>query len=364
MVADEGNPARSGDLPGVRRPTTVAAVRQPVFGAGTATGVGSMPGSDPRESAAVVAGELPDLPHLVELPGRGPGADLVGRAAALLEGLHVDVQPSGWRLVDRPGTDERRARSYLGHDLDELEAANDGRDGPVKIQVCGPWTLATALRLTRGEPVLSDRGAVRDLTSSLTEGLAAHVAEVSRRLPGAQVVLQLDEPALEAALMGGIRSSSGARSFAPVPDVSMESVLRAVVDAVGVPVVVHCCAGRPPVGLLHKAGVAGLSVDLTVLPRDLDDDLGTAVEAGLVLLAGLVPATLPGGAELSDAGATVEPVRRLWHRLGLAAEGLRHVVVTPTCGLAGASPDHARAALALAVEGARRLAQDPERNIE
>lgn len=323
-----------------------------------------MPGTDPRESAAVVAGELPDLPHLVELPARGPGADMVGRAAALLEGLHVDVQPSGWRLVDRPGSDERRARSFLSHDLDELESSGDGRVGPVKTQVCGPWTLATALRLTRGEPVLSDQGAVRDLTASLTEGLAAHVADVRRRLPGAQVLLQLDEPALEAALMGGIRSSSGARSFAPVAAPSMEAVLRSVVDAVGSPVVVHCCAGRPPVGLLHAAGVAGLSLDLTLLPRDLDDELGTAVEAGLVLLAGVVPATAPGGAALTDAGATVEPVRRLWHRLGLDADRLRHVVVTPTCGLAGASPDYARAALALAVEGARRLAEDPERNTQ
>ena len=85
-----------------------------------------MPHADPREAAAVVAGELPDLPHLAELPGRGPGADMVGRAAALLVDLHVDVQPSGWRLVDRPGRDERRARSYLSHDLDELEAACAG----------------------------------------------------------------------------------------------------------------------------------------------------------------------------------------------------------------------------------------------
>ena len=78
---------------------------------GWATGVGSLPGTDPREAAAVVAGELPDLPHLPELPGRGPGADMVGRTAArCCVDLHVDLQPSGWRLVDRPGMDERRAR--------------------------------------------------------------------------------------------------------------------------------------------------------------------------------------------------------------------------------------------------------------
>ena len=332
-------------------------------GAGWATGIGSMPGTDPREAAAVVAGELTDLPHLAELPARGPGADLVGRAAALLADLHVDLQPSGWRLVDRPGTDERRARSYLSHDLDELEGAVSGRTGPVKVQVCGPWTTAVALRLTRGEPVLSDPGAVRDLTQSLTEGAVQHLDDVRRRLPGARPVLQLDEPSLPAVLAGGIRSSSGARRFDPVPETTVEETLRALVDAVRVPVVVHCCAERPPVASLARSGASALSLDLTVLARDLDDELGEAVDGGVTLLAGVVPAVPPvpsGGASLSDAAGTVEPVRRVWRRLGLPADSLRRVVVTPTCGLAGAAPDHARAALRLAADGARQLAEDPE----
>lgn len=326
------------------------------LGTGVATGVGSLPGEDPREAARLVAGELPDLPHLAELPGRGPGADMVGRAAALLVDLHVDLQPSGWRLVDRPGTDERRGRAYLRHDIDELEAAAQGLTGPVKTQACGPWSAAAALRLPRGEPVLGDRGATRDLLASLTEGLRTHVGELARRLPGAQVLLQLDEPLLPAVLAGGVRSSSGARSFAPVPDAAAVDALRAVVEAVGVPVVVHCCADRPPVALLHRTGAAGLSLDLTLVPQDLDEELAAAVEDGLVLLAGLVPTA----GELSDPGATVDPARRLWRRVGLAPESLRRVVVTPTCGLAGTSPDHARAAMQVAREGARRLAEAPD----
>ena len=331
------------------------------LGDGWSTGVGSMPGTEPHEAAAVVAGEVPDLPHLVELPGRGPGADLVGRAAALLTDLHVDLQPSGWRLVDRPGTDERRAHSYLSHDLDELEGAHQGRTGPVKVQVCGPWTLAAALRLPRGEPVLSDAGAVRDLVQSLTDGAVQHLDDVRRRLPGARTVLQLDEPSLPAVLAGGIRSSSGARSFRPVPATTVEEALRGLVDAAGVPVVAHCCADRPPVATLVRGGATGLSLDLTRLGgSDVVDELGEAVDGGVRLLAGVVPSTADGGVAMSDPAGTVEPVRRLWRRLGLPVEALRRVAVTPTCGLAGASPDHARAALRLAAESARQLAEDPE----
>jgi len=330
-------------------------------GDGWATGVGSMPGTDPGEAAAVVAGELPDLPHLPELPARGPGADLLGRLGGLLVDLHLDLQPSGWRLVDRPGLDERRARSYLSHDLDEMQSAFEGVTGPVKLQVCGPWTAAAAMRLPRGEPVLSDTGAVQDLAASLAEGMRDHVAEVRRRLPGADPVLQVDEPSLPAVLAGAIRSTSGTRSLDPVPEATVEQALRAITQSVDAPVAVHCCAARPPVALLRRSGAAGLSLDLTVLSADLDEQVGEALDGGATLLAGLVPAVAaPARTPLSDVAATVAPVRRLWRRIGLDPVWLRTVVVTPTCGLAGADPGHTLAALQLARAAARQLADDPE----
>ena len=64
----------------------------------------------------MVFGELPSLPYLPELPARGVGADLVGRTAALLVDLPVEVQPSGWRLSDRPGRDHHRAVDHLRRD--------------------------------------------------------------------------------------------------------------------------------------------------------------------------------------------------------------------------------------------------------
>jgi len=143
-----------------------------------------------------------------------------------------------------------------------------------------------------------------------------------------------------------------------VKETDAEDVLSALVAAVGVPVVVHCCAVRPPVGLARRAGAAGVSVDLTLLGQDMDDELGEAVESGLVLLAGLVPSVAGGRGSMSGVAATVEPVRQLWVRLGLDRQRLvDQVVVTPTCGLAGASPPHARAALTMAREAARALTE-------
>jgi methionine synthase II (cobalamin-independent) len=341
-------------------PTTgsAASTAFPVEALGCGTAVGSMPGTDPRESSAVVAGELLELPVLPELPARGPGADLVGRSCALLPDLPVDLQPSGWRLTSRPGVDARRASSYLSHDLDAFSEALDGRAAPVKVSIAGPWTLAAMLQLPRGEPVLSDRGALRDLQQALAEGVAAHLDDVRRRLPGCAVVLQLDEPLLPVVLAGHVPSFSGAGAVEAVPVNDAVAALGALVRAAapsGTSVVAHCCAAEPPVDVFRESGVAGVSLDLTLVGRDYDDALGEALEGGLVLLAGVAPSV---DAPLSEPAVTVAPVRQLWHRLGLDAERLAgQVVVTPTCGLAGASPDHARKVLRLVREAARQLGE-------
>ena len=117
----------------------------------------------------MVFGEVPGLPYLPELPARGVGADMVGRTAALLVELPVEVQPSGWRMSGRPGRDHHRAVDHLRRDLDALEEIGHDYTGPLKLQACGPWTLAASIELRHGDKMLSDPGAVRDLIGSLAQ---------------------------------------------------------------------------------------------------------------------------------------------------------------------------------------------------
>ena len=188
-----------------------------------------MPGTDPAEAMRVVAGELPDFPHLPELPDRGPGADLTGRTAALLVDIAVEVTPRGWRLAERPGRDLARARSMLSSDLDVLEEVLDGFRGPVKIQLCGPWTLAATLELPRTMNVaIADPGAVADLTASLAEGAAAFAADVAKRVPGARLVVQFDEPALPAVAEGMVPTASGLSRLAAVEAHTLQERLEQV----------------------------------------------------------------------------------------------------------------------------------------
>jgi Cobalamin-independent synthase, Catalytic domain len=345
--------------------------------AGSATGIGSMPGTNPAEAMRVIVGELPDFPHLPELPDRGPGADLTGRTAGLLVDIPVEVTLRGWRLAERPGRDLVRARNMLSSDLDVMEEALDGFRGPLKVQLCGPWTLAATLELPRTLNVaIADPGAVADLTVSLAEGVAAHVAEIAKRVPGAHLIVQFDEPALPAVAGGEVPTASGLSRLRPVEAEVLRDRLAQVIAAAQCYTVVHSCAAAVPFGLIRTAGADALSFDLSQLRRGEQDGVAEAAEAGLGLLIGAVPPApepdagtgVPGGAPprgptgpgdgSAEARQTAERVIRLYHRLGLPlATCPDQVVITPACGLVGASPVQARAALTRCREAASMLAE-------
>jgi methionine synthase II (cobalamin-independent) len=321
-----------------------------------------MPGADPAEACRVVFGELPEFPLLPELPGRGPGADMIGRAAALLVDMPVQAVTGGWKLADRPGRDLARAASYLSSDLDALEERADGYAGPLKIQVCGPLTMAANLELSRSsEPALSDQGAVADLAASLAEGLAAHAADVRKRVPGASLVVQVDEPSLPAALAGRVPSASGLNIVAAIDTAVATQRLGTVVAAPDAFTVVHCCAEDPPFPEIAAAGASAAGFDLGVIASKDVDSIAERAEAGLALFVGALPASLSqrlvSGPPLPPR-QTAQGVVTLWRRTGLAAEQMtRQVVLTPACGLAGVSPSAARAALGHCREAARIAAE-------
>lgn len=315
--------------------------------AGAATGIGSLPGADIAEAQRIVLGELPDLPHLPELPARGPGAEIIGRGAAFLVDLPVEVYAGRWRVAGRPGHDLRRALDLLERDLDQMTEQAGDYAGTFKIQAAGPYTLAAGVDLAIGGRILRDHGAVRDLTASLAEGLRAHVADVRRRLPRATVLLQIDEPSLPAALAGRIPTESGLYTYRRIEASTASTALRTLVEAVEVPVVVHCCAPEVPLDVVRSSGAAAVALDLDLLEKL--DPLGEALDAGLGLFAGV-------SSRATTSAAVADRVRGLWQRLGFPLAGLpAQVVVTPACGLANSSPAAVRTTLKAIREATLRL---------
>ena len=318
-----------------------------------ATGIGSFPGSeegDYAEAVRVVLGELPDLPHVPEVPGRGVHAAMTGRGLAVMAGLAADLQPAGWRLTDASGADHRRAKSLLAQDLDTVEELAQDIGGTFKTQVVGPWTLAATVEKPRGDKLLSDHGARRELAQALAEGVRVHLADLKRRLRDVERwIVQIDEPALASVIGGKVPTASGFGRHRSVdlPEASAHLgwVIEAIVEAGGEPWV-HSCASDTPWSLVAGAGATGLSADLSMLGTGDVDVFAEALEGGRTAALGVVPSTDPEGRP-SDAPVT-ERVQRWLDMLGLDPEVVsERLVITPTCGLAGATPDWARQALVL-----------------
>lgn len=331
--------------------------------AGLATGVGSWPGTDIREAAAVVVGEFTELPHVVELPARGLGADMIGRTGAIMVDVELDVRTSGYRVVPRPMLAGRRATDFLAEDLDVLEELWEvsglrGSGRTIKVQAAGPFTMAAQVELRHGHRALTDRGALRHFAESLGEGLRLHCAEVTRRL-GVDVLVQLDEPSLAAVLAGSLTGITGLDSVRAVPEPDVLDLLDSLIETIDRPVAVHCCAGDVPFDLLRRSRAVAVAVDATALRRSDFDGVGELLQSGKTLMLGLIPSETPERPphwrELAEPGVTL--IDRLGFDRSILAS---HISVTPACGLSGSTPEWARRATGLARDVAAAFADSPD----
>ncbi|WP_408910731.1 methionine synthase [Corynebacterium gottingense] len=176
----------------------------------TAFGLGPMPGTDLAQAADVVLSETV-LPHIPQLPERGVGADAIGRTAALLE-IPIGRGPRGWRVAAR----ERGDADRMARDLDMLEEAWHGKVDTVKVQLVGPFTLAAEVEMPNGHRMITDAGALRDLTDALIEACGEHRHDVAARF--GDVVLQLDEPLLPEVTAGTLRGTTDYETIRAIPE--------------------------------------------------------------------------------------------------------------------------------------------------
>lgn len=337
----------------------------------TFTGLGSLPGTDFGAALRMTFDRVPDLPYLPELPARGPWAALLGRGLGLPSGLPAEFEAGEWRLADAPGVDQRRARATWRDDLDLLDEAGDGYSGPFKVAVAGPWTLAASLGVAHTGRVLADVGARRDLAGALAEGVGDLLAELARRLPGAHLVLQVDEPSLPAVAAGAVPTPGG---FFRHRAVDLPEICRALGWLTAEPArrglevhtVLHSCAAWPrpdgwPLRSLVRgdstsAGFDAISLDLDQLATPDWDALAGAVDSG----AGLYLGCLPTGGEPRP--LTVDAVRvralRALERIGADQTTADRVVLTPACGLADWSPTEASQAFGVLRSAADQVANE------
>ena len=333
----------------------------------TVSGPGPFPGVEPLDAQLAVLDHLVDVPYgvaglpfLVQLPQRGPGSDPVGRTACLLDELSTELGPHGWKLADRPGADERHAASALRDDLTALAVAAHGYAGPLTLTVLGPWSLTAQLYLARGDRVLTDAGAVRDVAASLASGLTQHLADVRAQVPGlGGVVVQLDEPLLAQVAAGVLPTFSGYSRIPAVAGPELVEGLQPALDAVhaaGASSVVH--VGQAWVGVAPAvlAGAQGVGLDVGAWDERTWETVARAVERGVTFWAGLPRAKVSQCAG-PEVGTVADALTVPWKRVGLPVAGLRDVVVTTPAAPLPATTQDARDLLATLVRVAEAVAE-------
>lgn len=293
------------------------------------------PASEPLEAALAVLGDLTDVPDGVTgvpgVPARDERDGLV-RTCTALDQLPVELGPHGWKLADRPGRDAERIAARWRDDLEAFAIAASGYTGPVLLAATGPWTLASELYLARGDRVLTDHGAVREIAQALAAGMCARVADVRRLVPGAEVHVRLDESLIGQVNAGVIPTFSGYSRIRAVPGpdlvARLEPVVRAL-QAVGVRVAVHvgdAWLGIAPVAL---AGADGVGLRLGPWNERAWEHVARAVERGMDLWPVLAP---PTSSQCSgpDVRALADQLLVPWRRIGLEARALDRTVLSLT----------------------------------
>jgi len=321
-----------------------SSLRAPVLVPGVATGIGSLPHTDPRAAAEVVVRCLPEFPAAPQLPNRDPREGLLAQWLGALPEVHIAPDGSLSVLGTSNAAPEciwdTGAHAGLLTFL-EVAASLDVPPVRVKAQITGPLTLGVALVEAGVEPGRAFRRA-----AETARAWAVAMEElVSTRLPDAGLVVFFDEPALV-----HWRRGRGLLEREAAIDV-LSGALAAAECTTGV----HVC-GDGDLGLALEAGpqIVGIEVraelvrDAVPIARFLDGDGWIAW--------GAVPTDRPVG-ESADphwrhlAEVWCELTRRGCDPVPLRTRGM----ITPACGLAGYGASQAERVLGIARELAARV---------
>jgi hypothetical protein len=325
-----------------------------------ATGIGSVPFTDPQAAVALILETMPQLPYWPQMVQLGYHEDMAAQAARGLPALQVDEVNRLVRMDPDLPRDEALARFYevvLSGNLapfafEEADArgffglltavAAQGCPGAaLKGQISGPVTFAGVVKDAAGKPILYDR----ELTQAVCSGLARKVvwqAEQFRGLGKAPIVF-LDEPYLT-----GFGSA-----YLPLSKDEVSAILTQTLEEVRevapgpITLGVHCC-GNTDWSLLLNAPYDIVSFDSHGYFESLRL-FAPAIKGFLArggwLAWGLVPTNEDFQQETPDG---------LWERFqaqatrlaqdvdGSLKQVLSQSLLTPACGTGYMSPDDAR----------------------
>jgi len=317
------------------------------------TSVGSLPHVDPEEACSIVMKYLPDIPAWPQLPKRSPKENMCVQFSEGFPGVVIN----GDKLHIEPPADFDTKLEQIYIDSEEGNFTKYGvspeyatglhsflssakRPDLVKGQVTGPITWGLTVTNQAGLGILYDDTLAEVAAKFLR--LKASWQENFLRQISRNTIVFVDEPYLVS--LGSV--------FTPIPEEKVPSLLQEVLEGIKGTKGLHCC-GNTNWPVLLSMPIDILSFDAYNYASSLSaypSEVKAFLERGGAIAWGIVPN--------DEEALAKESVASLHDRLGEAMapftrDGLsfnqvvEQGLLTPSCGLAGLSPEAANQTLEL-----------------
>lgn len=325
------------------------------------TAVGSLPHGDPNDAADFVTTHLPTAPHIPQLSRCDPREQMWIQFSENLPRFRADIDNLSYGF-DTSGDPSSEIEEFYTHYLEVTEGGpadyfavgpeyrrgihaffeqltKSGKKRPfLKVQVTGPLSFALTVTDEQKRPIFY-HPLFRDVAVKAMGLKAVWLLEQAKAYAD-HVIVFFDEPSM---------SAYGSSAFLGVSkaDVieSLDDVISMVVERGGIPGV-HCC-GNTDWGILMETQTRIINFDavdymetMPIYGRELKGFL----ERGGVLAWGAVRNTeLIEGERVEDVVRRIREGATLIEKSGVDRGALlERTIVTPACGCAGLTVNHAR----------------------
>jgi hypothetical protein len=351
---------------------------------GLATGIGSLPFTDPQAALALIFENLPDIPHWPQLPRRGAPEHFVHQfLQPLVDCGTLTARGDTW-IFDTAKADHAEcltdfyatclpaqegdsqclqsflptveAAAGLHAFLQQAQAGALEKAAYVKGQIVGPLTVALELKDQQGRPAYY-QGDLRDI---IVRTLALQARRQAAALSGfgCTPIIFIDDPA--------VRAYGSRLHLALSREMIIEDLdtICAAIESENALAGIHSCEAVDW-SLLMRTRVRILSLDAYRCGASLRPyaaQLKDFLARGGIIAWGIVPTLDDPFAE--SAASLHNRLLALWHDL-LAEHSerqtlLKQSLVTPACGTGLLTPAQTRRIYHLTAELSRRLRADAE----
>jgi hypothetical protein len=336
------------------------------------TGIGSFPFQDIDDALDIIFDTCPEIPFWPQLPKR---ASFENMYIPFLEGVPCVIvdESEGTAFMDTESADgveefyenvqnnnleafgisQRFAPGFYTF-LDRLKERIDAVKF-IKTQVTGPFSMGLGLKDEKGKPVIYNFGYYDIIKKALHMKAQWMIATIKERFPDKGIIIFFDEPYMV---------SFGSAYVS----ISKEDAIDIFNDVLGgIPALrgIHCC-GNTDWSVLLNADVDIINYDAFNYLETIfyfEEDLRRFIARGGRIAPGLVPSgsedirkvigDRPDLADAQIAGSTQADLEHLadqFHTLMTAKigpDGLKDLIVTPSCGLGSVTQEEAGHAMAL-----------------